>query len=542
MVLILRQPSDLPGGQDYHAWFATTDTAMPSATLLPPGKKWGDVATRLESAYDRCAETCWEVGSALAREPGAEIARTPTMGAYGTDFRLMVAWVELADELAASADRYLMLCDDPWLFREIAARAGVAAGTAPSLGPARTRLRLRGWLSRLRNAVRLSITALKLRPHRRNYERDRPAILVYGHPGSDAEGHDAYFGDLMHRVPDLQRVLHTDCGMPLAQDLASFRTASLHAWGNPLVAVCLVATRWLRVQRGELPYPWLLQRAQEVENSGAGPMMTRWQMHCQSRWLGRASPTVIVWPWENFAWERALCRSALRSGIPRIGYQHTVVGSHQINFAARLNPDGSDSLPDTIVCNGPGYRGELQDWGYPGSALKIGGAFRVGKPDPITFDANAPVFFALSGLVSIADEQVNAARIVVEAGRQVLFRDHPMYPMDIAETDNFRRARTGMLDQERLSAVVYSTGTSGLEAVMAGIPTIRFLPDQRVAVQVLPAGVEVPCATSRSLLSVLEKAGPPATVRWEQIFSPVDYRFWQSMLSEAADREAYYLA
>jgi hypothetical protein len=534
VVVVLRHSGDLPPDLEFDFWFSVTDTA---ADLLPQSK-WPDVATRLEAAYDGCAETCWEIGLALAKEPGAALARTPTMGAYGTDFRLMMAWAALSADLAGVPERFLIVCNDPWLFQEIAKQSNVIAGTPPPLVATRFKLRLRGLLSRTRNALRLMATSFQLRGQRSASMAERPALMVYGHPGSKSDGSDAYFGDLMLREPELQRVLHTDCPVGMARTLSGPRTASIHAWGNPFFALSLVWTKWRRQRARTGPFAALIDRAVEIENSGAGPLMTRWQMHCQENWINDTRPSAVIWPWENFAWERTLCRTASHMGVPTVGYQHTVVGCHQINFAARLNPDGATSLPDTIVCNGPGYRHELEAWGHPLEKMPIGGAFRVSPPTPIAYAADAPVYFALSALVPIARAQIEAAQDIAATGRRVLFRDHPMYPMDIGETEHLRRAETGLLEQTELSAVVYSTGTSGLEAIMAGVPTIRFLPDDRVAVQILPDGVTTPTANRNTMIDLLENTPLPATVSWDDIFTPVDYAFWHSRLSKSVNDKA----
>ena len=233
MSVLLRHSDNLPAETEFDFWFAVTG----SAADLAPESNWPDVAIRLEAAYDGCAETCWEIGLALAKEPGSELARTPTMGAYGTDFRLMVAWVMLSVELVKAQERYLLVCDAPWLFREIASRQDVAAGPAPSLALAKLKLRVRGLLSRTRNAIRLMVTNLRLCRQRRVPTVGRPALMVYGHPGRKPDGMDAYFGDLMRREPDLQRILHSDCPAGMARSLSSPRTASIHAWGNPLFAL-----------------------------------------------------------------------------------------------------------------------------------------------------------------------------------------------------------------------------------------------------------------------------------------------------------------
>jgi hypothetical protein len=537
VVVVLRHSGDLPLDSEFDFWFAVTDTMVD----LAPGSKWRDVAAQLECAYDGCAEKCWDIGLALGKEPGATIARTPTMGAYGTDFRLMMAWVALSADCANVSERYLVVCNDPWLFREISIQPNVISGMPPPFAAVRFKLRLRGFLSRARNALRLMATSIQLRSQRRTSMAGRPALMVYGHPGSKPDGSDAYFGDLMIREPELQRVLHTDCPARMARVLSGTRTVSLHAWGNPFFALSLVWTKWRRQAQKTDVFAGLIDRAIEIENSGAGPLMTRWQMHCQENWIKKTRPSAIIWPWENFAWERALCRAAAHTGARTVGYQHTVVGCHQINFAARLNPDGATSLPDTIVCNGPGYRHELEAWGHPVEKMPIGGAFRVSVPTPISYVAAAPVYFALSGLVPIARAQIEAAKVIAATGRLVLFRDHPMYPMDIGETEFLRRAETGLLEQAELSAVVYSTGTSGLEALMAGIPTIRFQPDDRVAVQVLPDGIAMPSANRNTIVDILENPPPPTAVSWDEIFAPVDHEFWRSCLFEAENDTAYCL-
>ena len=117
-----------------------------------------------------------------------------------------------------------------------------------------------------------------------------------------------------------------------------------------------------------------------------------------------------------------------------------------------------------------------------------------------------------------------------------------MYPMDIEESENLRRAAAGLPDQKALSAVVYSTGTSGLEALLAELPTVRFQPDDRVAVQVLPEGVETPTATRFTINQALDSAMPPKHLAWEGIFSPVDYSMWGDLLRNNCDGDANCLA
>ena len=98
MPLLLRSSRDVPPPGSYARWFETTGTnsGLPEHTVVD------GLAARLEAAYDRCRDACWKLGRKMAAGPGAEIARTPTVGAYGTDLRLMLAWGRLAEELTES--------------------------------------------------------------------------------------------------------------------------------------------------------------------------------------------------------------------------------------------------------------------------------------------------------------------------------------------------------------------------------------------------------------------------------------------------------
>ena len=239
MPLILRHSRDLPLPATYAHWFATTG----SNSDLDTDCKLPNIAARLEQAYDSCRDICWRLGRALAEQPGSEFARTPTVGAYGSDLRLMLAWVHLATEIGASDDEVLGICDDPWLFRELAAIEGVMSGSFPALLPLLLLKRIRGYLSRIKLALVVTCAAVQCRAQRREYEHGTVAILVYGHPQSDADGHDAYFGELMRQVPTVKRLLHTDCTSARAAELGrDGRTASLHAWGTLHEALQLPST------------------------------------------------------------------------------------------------------------------------------------------------------------------------------------------------------------------------------------------------------------------------------------------------------------
>jgi hypothetical protein len=355
-----------------------------------------------------------------------------------------------------------------------------------------------------------------------------PTILVYGHPVSDAEGTDAYFGDLMKRLPRLKRILHTDCPPARAKDLG----AGLHGWGSPFFALGLVFCRWRPGRKhtaGE--YRWLIRRAASFENGGGSPAMNRWQSHCQERWLAQAKPSRVAWPWENHGWERNFCRAARKHGVQTIGYQHTVIGPHQFNYSTATNPDGLLSVPDIIAADGPAYREQLLDWGMPQERLVIGGAFRFRRFSEGLFDVDGPVFVPLSAIPEAATAQLDVARALARLGKPILVRPHPMYHMDVVPENNLLHADKQLAEQSGLSAVLYSTGTSGLEAVLMGIPAYRLMLEDRIAIDVLPSSIPTSAVTPGTAIKALHGAqSTPVRVGWDNILSEPDIGLWKSLL------------
>jgi hypothetical protein len=529
MTVLLHRSGSLPDAKAYASWLAVTGS--PDAGL-DPRRRLDGLAHRFEAAFDQCRETWWRLGRALAGGPGADLSHTVACGAFGSDFGLMLAWDHLVGELAKNAEPVLVICDDPWLFRQLARHPGVTATAAPPLAGREWRLRLRGWAARMLLALRLARSALGARRFKPALKAGQPVLLVYGHPASRADGFDAYFGSLMAAMPELGRLLHTDCGLDRAGQLAADgRTASLHGWGNPLFAMRMPFFRW-RPRATDLAgaFGWLVRRAALLEGGGGGAAMNRWQMHCQRRFLRAMRPAAICWPWENHAWERDLCRAAQNGATRTVAYQHTVIGPHQINYSPRANRDGLDSLPALILADGPAYAQELLDWDVPPSRLAIGGAWRFQMTSGSRFDAQAPVFVPLSPVAPIAALQIQAARLVAASGRQVLVKEHPMYPMAIPEGAGLARTEVGITGHDRLSAVIYSTGTSGLESLLLGLPTFRLLPHDRLAIDVLPKGVAVVSVTLDQLLAVLDGAKAPPPLAFETVLAPVDMEVWKSAL------------
>lgn len=532
MPVLLRNSDDLPEPLEYETWFAVTGARGRG----PEDKKYPDLARRLENTFDDVRPRWWKLARSVADSPGAELSVAATCAGYGSDFGLMLAWCRLVETAQAGNDRVLVVCDDPWLFRELAEISGVAAGDAPALWPKVAALRLRGFLARSWLALRLAWASLATRNQRRAHEKGDRVILVYAHPRSDADGFDDYFGPMMREIPTLKRLLHTDAVVAQARALgADGRTASLHAWGSPWRALSLLAVRWRpRTEHFTARYGWLVRRAADIEGSGGTHASNAWQRSCQKTWLKDVAPAVVAWPWENLGWERAFSRDARRIGVATLGYQHTVIGSQQLNQSPAANADGEASLPDRVFCDGAAYRDELIAWGFPKDRLAIAGSLRLHVRESDLYDPNGPVFMALSGILVIARQQMAAARRIAASGRRVLIKEHPMYPMRIDNDGAIARTDRPLAEQSGLSAVVYGTGTSGLDALLAGLPAIRLLAEDQIAISVLPKEIAIPAATADEIVDAVGRAERLEIRNWTQILAPVDMALWRSALAATA--------
>jgi len=512
----------------YDHWVCM-DGPMPE---LPPDTEWPGLSAALEEAFDACADTWLNLAKGLAEEPTSIYAHAPACAANVSDFGLMLAWTRLIDEWSQNDTTVLVICKDPWMFRHLESRPGVAATTPPGLWCREIKSALRGYAARMKAALGVMQAALALRKTSARAETGGTSLLVYGHPKSDARGQDGYFGNLMEKAGDLQRILHVDCPPGRASELAADgRTLGLHAWGSPVHALSLAFKKWRpRHKSLTLETRWLVRRAAALEGASGQGAMIAWQIHCQNRWLAATRPHVVAWPWENHAWERAFVRTARRLGTRTVGYQHSVIGRQMLNYSPRSNVDGFASIPDQILCTGAPTMQRLADWSVPADRMAIGGAFRFPARSDVTHDPEAPVFVALPFDGITAAEMV--AVVKATQGPRFLVKDHPMTPFEFDDADLVRRTKISLADQVAVSAVVYAATTVGLEAVILGLPTLRFRPSNRIALDILPAGISVPAAGRAGFAAVLAALKPPEAMEPEQIFAKVDLDLWTHLLAK----------
>lgn len=105
-----------------------------------------------------------------------------------------------------------------------------------------------------------------------------------------------------------------------------------------------------------------------------------------------------------------------------------------------------------------------------------------------------------------------------------------MYPLAFNDVENMTRVETSLPDQTGLSAVLFCTGTSGLEAVLMGLPAYRLMLEDRIAIDILPAGINTPSVTLDDVAEQVTGKVPPPRVNWDLVLAEPDINLWHSLL------------
>jgi len=491
-----------------------------------------DVTEELESCFDEVATDWLAIGKELSSNNSAGLAHTPACVANASDFGQMLAWSKLISRLISEPKRTLVICGDPWMYRHLQKLRGMESGPRPAIVLTILGLWLRGYAARLRATLKLAFTFLKLRRYRSLAGQSGSVILVYGHPNSSPEGQDGYFGNLARRNPSLTRILHVDCDLNRVLELeADKNTSSLHAWGSLWDLAVLPFAKWRPGPEYSVgDYGWLICRSAALEGGTGQGAMIEWQIRCQARWLKKCKPEIVAWPWENHSWERQFVREAKRNGVRTIGYQHSVIGRQMLNYSPGSNADGLASLPDKILCTGRAMVYQLRSWQVPDHMMDVGGAFRFNAATSDNWDPAGAVYIALPFDLRTSAELLSVARKIAKNGYNFNVKPHPMTPYQFSDGLGITTTDAQFFEQKQVSVVIYAASAVGLESVLAGMPTIRFRPSNRVSLDILPREISLPASGASGLEQCLREAEKPKGIDREDYFAPVSMGIWRKEL------------
>ena len=101
-----------------------------------------------------------------------------------------------------------------------------------------------------------------------------------------------------------------------------------------------------------------------------------------------------------------------------------------------------------------------------------------------------------------------------------------MYPYHIDPSPSMRSTENPIGSDGGISALIFCTGTIGLEGLLNGIPTIRFQPEGFVAMNILPTGIEVVSVDAKQLSSALNSLSKKQQYINKKVFSKIKESVW----------------
>jgi len=160
----------------------------------------------------------------------------------------------------------------------------------------------------------------------------------------------------------------------------------------------------------------------------------------------------------------------------------------------------------------------------------LGGALRFPDIAKSTPDPEGPVYLALSFDQQTSEQMMAAAEALTDKGFRFVFKHHPMQPLVQSNNPQIKSTDKLFFEHTGLRALIYAASTVGMGAALAGLPTLRFQTEGKIALDILPANLSLPASDAGGLEDALQKLRAPRFDR-QQFFSPVDLEFWKRTLS-----------
>ncbi len=123
-------------------------------------------------------------------------------------------------------------------------------------------------------------------------------------------------------------------------------------------------------------------------------------------------------------------------------------------------------------------------------------------------------------------------------GLRFVIKDHPMTPFSFAKQPGMVSTDQPLTEHHGLAAVLYAATTVGLEAVLAGLPTIRFQPTGKVPTDPVPESIPLPGASAETLEATLRAPAPPPSISHDDVFSPPRAEVWRRVLADPPGAKA----
>jgi len=500
-----------------------------------------------------------------------------------SDLFLLICYEHLVGQLLHEREEVesplLVVIEDPWLFCQLAdayARMpGIEFRGVVALRLLRIKASVRGVAARTRLAVRLVKNYLKqvwFWKWTKCNEPSEASIALYSYPqrptigGADGwNDQHSYFDDLDHLLSEAG---YSVCRFSpphvkgferaLAQRSSYFKPLILYATPLRILKAMMLSWHTFRPMGSELcglPVRWLLLRELWQDRGRASSFLHRVFFECVNRLLDVERLKLLIYPYENYPWEKMLVLAARAHNVRTLGYQH---GGGLARFMLSYFHGHGEvewaPLPDLIVTSGPYSHELLATGGMPSTRLVMGGSLRYqylgsdGETSPLP-QRGTPmrILVALPIERDLVQHLINTLRRAFpDGGRhdgiEFLIKPHPTYPYPLTKK-SFRWPATivgGSFKKavQTCMCVLYSGTSTGLEGLAMSRRVIRYRPELLLdtdRTDFLTKDDVVDCTDDdlrTKVLSVLHEGGqerPCMTVSQDLLnnaFSPVDTTVW----------------
>lgn len=269
--------------------------------------------------------------------------------------------------------------------------------------------------------------------------------------------------------------------------------------------------------------------------------------------------TTIIYPFENQPWDKMLCLAAkeLNKNIKLVGYQHSNVPLLLLNYFLGAGESSTMPLPHVIVTDGEYTLKLLENAGYGEVKLVNGGALRyeylhkTGSGLTRQKKQLKTILVALPYSRNLTEEMLLAVFNAFKdlAGGQIRFiiKFHPEVPLAHLKIElppwpaHFQKTDRPLSEiSKEVDLVIYSSSTIGLEALLGGVPVVRYCPEHTIELEPLGAVAERgvrSCSEDnikQVVLSALSERGnhlvQETAFSLNSFFSPVDEDVWRQVV------------
>lgn len=449
-------------------------------------------------------------------------SKTAYQNPLGDDFFLLWCFTVVFEVVRLEHDKdslVLVLVEDPWLYRQLKedyrqkGAGKVVFLSAGSLLWPTTRVMARGLAGRvlfLFKAIYKVLESKYLAPKPSAFSgvADRRNVYLYtwvkAESFDDAGAfHDSYFGELPAILTRrdvgvlyvsslfLSTSLKKKC---LAQDAQDFIFLDQYVTMRDVIRSVLAR---FRIDKDE-QHQWmrtLLQR-QALYEIASFPRQVLYRL-AFTRWLRASDESymTVVYPFKNQPWERMLCMAAdnANKDIALIGYQHSAVAPLELNYFVGATAARKTPMPTGIITSGEIALYQFRQAGFEGVEIVNGGSFRYGTPVvpsmvvPREKGLVRTVLVAMPPVLGLGQELLlsmvrafgrsqwkDKLRVLVAVPQDVPIEELLSPVADWPSHFQFEDRPLKHV-MKKTDVVVYTSTQAGLDALLSGVPVVKYL-------------------------------------------------------------------